>query len=103
MRGEREHWVLSNCSQTHQGRVQSLTNSFKMKSVFVDGCFFVFFFALFSLEGPFHFNAIPGRHGAPLHCSWDAVAAPVADVSGSNPIGRSPLFAVINLGCIWKK
>lgn len=46
---------------------------------------------------------------ASLHCGWDTVAAPVADVSGkrrhaiSLPIGHSPLHAIIEWCCAWKK
>lgn len=64
----------------------------------------VFLFVLFSLEGPVHFNASPGRHEASSHCGWDTVTAPVADAGGRKPIGRSPLFAVLNAGWkAWKK
>lgn len=94
VRGEREHWVHSNCSPTHQW-VWSLNEQYCDQV-----CLFAF--VLLSLEGPVHLSASPGRHES-LHCGWDTVAAPVADVGGRKPIGRSPLFAVLNSGCAWKK
>lgn len=51
----------------------------------------------------------PAQCGAPLDCGWDTVAAPVADVNGkrrhaiSRPIGHSPLRAIIEWRCAWKR
>lgn len=110
MRGEREHWVLV-CvcfhstfhlftENTHQWRVQSLLCDTALCSSPLVISFLEFRFLL---------NSSPAHRGASLHCGWDTVAAPVADVSRkrrraiSHPIGHSPLFAIINSGCAWKK
>lgn len=63
----------------------------------------------FALKVYKKYNSSPAHCGASLHCCWDTVAAPVADVNGkrrhaiSRPIGPSPLHAIIGWRCSWKK
>lgn len=65
--------------------------------------------ASFSFKDYTELNLSLALCGASLHCGWDTAAAPVADVSRkwchtiSHPVGHSPLCAIIECCCVWKK
>lgn len=90
---------------TEKKKVSSTTTlsaSFSPSFSLISLNYFLSFWFLQMNSSPAH-----GGGGESLHCGWETVAAPVADVSGKrrhvHPIGHSPPCAIIERGCVWKK